>query len=120
GKWLELLKQIAPDVTRVAVLRDVATPTGPAQFGVIQAVATSLRVAVSPVNVRDAGEIERAVTAFARSGNGGLIVTEGGAVMRDRDLIVTLSARHRLPVVYFDRSFAAAGGLISHGADYID
>jgi putative ABC transport system substrate-binding protein len=120
GKWLELLKQIAPDVTRVAVLRDAATPTGPAQFGVIQAVAPSLRVAVSSVNMRDAGEIERAVTAFARPGHGGLIVTEGGAGMRDRDLIVTLSARHRLPAVYFDRVFAAAGGLISHGADYID
>jgi putative ABC transport system substrate-binding protein len=120
GKWLELLKEIAPGVTRVAVLRNAATSSGVAQFGVIQAVAPSLRVEVSPVNMGDAGEIERAVAAFAHSGNGGLIVTASGLAQRHRDLIVTLAARHKLPTVYFERSFAAAGGLISYGADFID
>ena len=120
GKWLELLKQIAPGVTRVAVLRDPATPTGPAQFGVIQAVAPSLGVEVNPVNVRDAGEIERAVAAFARSPNGGLIVTPSGLASVHRDLIVTLAARHKLPAVYFERYFVAAGGLISYGPDIVD
>ena len=120
GKWLELLKEIAPGVARVAVLRNAATPSGVAQFGVIQAVAPSLRVEVSPVNMGDAGEIERAVAAFAHSGNGGLIVTASGLAQRHRDLIVTLAARHKLPTVYFERSFAAAGGLISYGADFID
>ena len=120
GKWLELLKQIAPGVTRVAVLRDPATPTGPAQFGVIQAVAPSLRVEVNPVNMRDAGEIERAVAAFARAPNGGLIVTAGAGAQLHRDLIVTLAARHKLPAVYFERHFVAAGGLVSYGPDYVD
>ena len=120
GKWLELLKEIAPGVTRVAVLRDPATPTGIGQFGVIQAVAPSLRVEVSPVNVRDAGEIERAVAAFARSSNGGLILTASASAMLHRDLIVTLAARHKLPAVYCDRFFVAAGGLISYGPDLID
>jgi putative ABC transport system substrate-binding protein len=120
GKWLELLKQIAPDVTRVAVLRDPANTTGPAQFGVIQAVAPSLRVAINPVSMRDAGEIERAVAAFMRSPNGGLIVTEGGLAFLHRDLIVTLAARHKLPAVYFDRAFVAAGGLVSYGPVYVD
>ena len=120
GKWLELLKQIAPGVTRVAVLRNPATPTGPAQFGVIQAVAPSLRVEVNPVNMRDAGEIERAVAALARAPNGGLIVTAGAGAQLHRDLIVTLAARHKLPAVYFERNFVAAGGLVSYGADYVD
>ena len=120
GKWLELLKQIAPGVTRVAVLRDPATPTGTGQFGAIQAVAPSLGVEVSPVNVRDAGEIERAITAFARSPNGGLIVTASGLAQRHRDLIVTLAARHKLPAVYSERFFVAAGGLISYGPDLVD
>src|SRR3712207_6243710 len=120
GKWLELLKEIAPDVRRVAVLRNAATSSGVAQFGVIQALAPSLRVEVSPVNMGDAGEIERAVAAFAHSGTGGLIVTASGLAQRHRDLIVTLAARHKLPTVYFERSFAAAGGLISYGADFID
>jgi len=120
GKWLELLKQIAPGVTRVAVLRDSATPSGPAQFGVIQAVAPSLRVEVIPVNTRDAGEIERAVAAFARSPNGGLIVTAGAAATLHRDLIITLAARHKLPAVYYERFFVAAGGLIAYGPDYVD
>jgi putative ABC transport system substrate-binding protein len=120
GKWLELLKQIAPGVTRVAVLRSPATPTGPAQFGVIQAVAPSLRVEVTSLNKRDAGEIERTVTAFARSPNGGLIVTAGGRALLNRDLIIKQAALHKLPAIYFDRSFVAAGGLISYGPDRID
>jgi len=120
GKWLELLKEIAPGVTRVAVLRDPAIASGVAQFGVIQAAAPSLRVEVSPVNMRDAPEIERAVAAFARAPNGGLIVAAGGLAARHRDLIITLAARHKLPTVYFERSFVAAGGLISYGPDFVD
>jgi putative ABC transport system substrate-binding protein len=120
GKWLELLKQIAPGVTRVAVLGNTDTSTGPAQFGVIQAVAPALRVEVSSFNKRDASEIERAITAFARSSNGGLIVTAGGPLLLHRDLIITLAARHKLPTVYFDRSFVAAGGLLSYGPDRMD
>jgi putative ABC transport system substrate-binding protein len=120
GKWLELLKEIAPNVTRVAVLRVAATPTGIGQFGAIQAVAPSLRAEVNPVDVRDAGEIERAVAAFARAPNGGVIVTAASLVQRHRDLIVTLAARHKLPAVYSNRSFVAAGGLISYGPDIAD
>ena len=101
GKWLELLKQIAPGVTRAAVLRDPAITAGIGQFAVIQSVAPSLGVEVSPVNVRDAGEIERAVTAFARSSNGGLIVTASALATVHRDLIITLAARHKLPAVYY-------------------
>jgi putative ABC transport system substrate-binding protein len=121
GKWLELLKQIASGVTRVAVLRDPATPTGPAQFGVIQAVAPSLGIReVIPVNVRDAPTIERAVAAFAASSNGGLIVTPSGWASVHRDLIITLAARHKLPAVYFARYFVTDGGLVSHGIDIIE
>jgi putative tryptophan/tyrosine transport system substrate-binding protein len=120
GKWLELLKQIAPGVTRVAVLRDPAIGTGTSQFAAIQAVAPSLRMDVNPVNVDDASEIERAVAAFARSGNGGLIVTAGALTLAHRHLISALAARHRLPSVYPYRYFVAAGGLISYGPDVID
>ena len=120
GKWLELLQEIAPGVTRVAVLGDPTTPTGPAEFSVIQAVSPSLRVEVPPLNKRDAGEIERAVAAFAPVLNGGLIVTAGGPAQLHRDLIITLAARHKLPAVYFDRAFVAAGGLLSYGPDRID
>jgi len=120
GKWLELLKQIAPGVTRVAVLRDPANPSGPGQFGAIQAMAPSLRVEVNPVDTRDAGDIERAVAALARARNGGLIVTGAVGAQLHRDLINTLAARHKLPAVYFDRNFVAAGGLISYGPDVID
>jgi putative ABC transport system substrate-binding protein len=120
GKMLELLKQIAPGVTRAAVLRDTANPSGNAQFAAIQAVAPSLSVVVNPVNVRDAGEIEGAVAAFTHSPNGGLIVTASGAATLHRDLIITLAARHKLPAVYYERSFVTAGGLISYGADYVD
>ena len=120
GKWLELLKEIAPGVTRAAVLRDPTVITGASQFAAIQAVAPSLRVEVNPINLRDAGEIEHAVTAFARSSNGGLIVTTGGLAQLHRDLIITLAARHKLPAVYYERSFVSGGGLLSYGADYID
>ena len=120
GKWLELLKEIAPGVTRAAVLRDPTVITGASQFAAIQAVAPSLRVEVNPINLRDAGEIEHAVTAFARSSNGGLIVTTGGLAQLHRELIITLAARHKLPAVYYERFFVAGGGLLSYGADYID
>ena len=120
GKWLELLKEIAPRVTRAAVLRDAAVASGIGQFGAIQSVAPSFGVELSPVNVRDAAEIERAVAAFARSPNGCLIVTAGPSASRHRDLIIALAARHKLPAVYVERSFVAAGGLISYGPDYID
>jgi putative tryptophan/tyrosine transport system substrate-binding protein len=120
GKWLELLKQIAPQVTRVAVLRDPSNPAGSAQFGAIQAVAPSLGVEVGPIDARDAGEIERAVTAFARGSNGGLIASSNGGVIVHRQLIVTLAARHRLPAVYPFRLHVTEGGLISYGPDNID
>ena len=120
GKWLELLKQIAPGVTRVAVIVDPTIPTGPAQFSVIQTMAPSLRVEVTPINKRDAGEIERAVAALAQASNGGLIVTPGLPATHNRDLIITLAARHKLPAIYFDRYFVTAGGLFSYGPDRID
>ena len=120
GKWLELLKEIAPGVTRVAVLRDAALSIGPAQFGVLQAVAPSLRVEVSPINTRDAGEMERAIAAFAGSPNGGLVVTASLMTLSHHNLIITLAARHKLPAVYPYRHVVAAGGLISYGADYTD
>ena len=120
GKWLELLKEIAPRVTRAAVLRDPAIAAGIGQFGAIQAVAPSFGVEVSPVDVRDAGEIERAVAAFARCSNGGLIVTASALAIVHRDLIIALAARHRLPAVYFARYFVTGGGLISYGPDFID
>jgi putative tryptophan/tyrosine transport system substrate-binding protein len=120
GKWLELLKQIAPHVTRAAVLRDPALTSGTGQFGAIQSIAPSVGVEVTPVNLRDAGEIERAVTAFARFGSGGLIVTGSALSMVHRDLVVTLAARHKLPAVYWDRTPVAGGGLISYGADLRD
>jgi len=120
AKWLELLKEIAPSVRRVAVLRDPTSITGIGQFAVIQSVARSVGVDVSPLNLRDAGEIERAVTAFASSSNGGLIVAASALATVERSLIVELAARHRLPAVYFDRQFVTSGGLISYGADLED
>src|SRR6516162_4238566 len=120
GKWLELLKQIAPSVTRVAVLRNPDFPTGPGEFGVIQALAPSLRVEVNPVNVRDAGEIERGIANFARSLNGGFIVTGSALALLHRDLIITLAARHKLPAVYYDRFFVTGGGLMSYGPRLVD
>ena len=120
GKWPELLTEIAPGMTRVAVLRDPANPGGPALFGIIQAVAPSLRMEVNSLNMRDADEIERAVAAFASYSIGGLIITPNPFANVHRDLIITLAARHKLPSVYYDRSFVAAGGLISYGPDFLD
>ena len=128
GKWLELLKQIAPNVTRAAILRDAAISSGTGQFGAIQSVAPSLGVELSPINVRDAGELERAVVAFARGGlangastsNGGLIVTGSALSLLHRELIIALAARHKLPAVYFRRYFVTSGGLISYGYDLAD
>jgi putative tryptophan/tyrosine transport system substrate-binding protein len=120
GKWLELLKQIAPSVTRAAVLRDLTRSTGTAMFAAIQTAAMSLRAEVNPVNLRDAGEMERAIATFARSSNGGLIVTPNAFAELHRDLIITLAARHKLPAVYYERFFVTAGGLISYGPDFVD
>jgi putative tryptophan/tyrosine transport system substrate-binding protein len=120
GKWVELLKQIAPTVTRAAIIRDPAITAGIGQFGAIQAVAPSLGVEVSPVNVRDADEIERALVAYAQSSNGGLIVTASALAVVHRDLIVTLAAKHSLPAVYYERFFVVAGGLVSYGPDFVD
>ena len=120
GKYLELLKEIAPRIARAAVLRDPTIPQGIGTFGAIQAVAPSLGVELRPIDVRDAGEIERAVAAFARGSNGGLIVTGSSSAFVHRDLIVTLAARHKLPAIYSQRFFVTGGGLISYGADSID
>jgi putative tryptophan/tyrosine transport system substrate-binding protein len=120
GKRLELLKQIAPGVTRAAVLRDASQGSGTSEFAAIQAVAPSFGVEVHPVNMRDGGEIEGVVAAFARSPNSGLLVTTSGLAIVNRDLIITLAARHKLPAVYFERLFITAGGLISYGADEIN
>ena len=120
GKWAELLKQIAPGVVRAAVLRDATLGSGTSQFAVIQAVAPSLGVEVNPINVSDAPAIERAVAAFARTPNVGLIVAAGGSAQRHRELILTLAARHKLPAVYSQRSFVAGGGLMFYGPDQTD
>jgi putative ABC transport system substrate-binding protein len=120
GKWLELLKQIAPAVTRAAVLRDATTTSGIGQFAVIQSVAPSVGVDVVPINVGDAGEVERAITAFARSPTGGLIVTTSARVAAHADLIIALAARYRLATVYNRRTFPDAGGLISYGANTVE
>jgi ABC-type uncharacterized transport system substrate-binding protein len=120
GKWLELLKEIAPRVTQAAVLRDAATSSGPAQFAAIQAVAPSLGIEVNAIGVRDAGEIERSISTFARLPMRGLIVTGSALTAVHHDLIVTLAARHKLPAVYFQRFFVTAGGLISYGGNYAD
>jgi len=120
GKWLELLKEIAPRVTRAVVLRDPTITSGIGQFAVIQSVAPTLRVDVIPIDVRDAGEIERDIAAFARIPNGGLILTSTPFAIIHRKLIVALAAQHRLPAVYANRSFVAGGGLISYGADFVE
>ncbi|TMJ94711.1 MAG: ABC transporter substrate-binding protein [Alphaproteobacteria bacterium] len=121
GKWLELLKQIAPSVTRVAVLRDSSITSGIGQFGVIQAMAPLLKVEISHVNAeRDATEIEHAITSFARFSNGGLIITASGVGYIHLNLIVELAAQHRLPAIYYERAFVAAGGLMSYGPDLVD
>src|SRR5207253_2879025 len=116
GKWLELLKEIAPELTRVAVLRDATRGPGIGQFAVIQATAAPHRVELSPINAGDAEEMERGVGKFARKPNGGLIVTVGGTAVR-RDVIVAAAARHRLPAVYPYRYFTQDGGLVSYGPD---
>jgi putative ABC transport system substrate-binding protein len=118
-KWLELLKQIAPGVKRVAITRDATIGAGIGQFSAIQAMAQSLSVEITPVNVRDAADIERGVVSLTRVPNGGLIVPGSGSAVRHRDLIVTLAAQHKLPAVYFERLFVAAGGLISYGPDLV-
>src|SRR5262245_59356920 len=120
AKRLELLKEVAPQTTRVAMIREFITPAGAGMFGAIQAVAPSVGVELSPIDVRDAGEIEHAVTAFARSPNGGLIVTGGPLAALHRDVIIKLAARHRLPAIYTGRIFVTSGGLISYGADIVD
>ena len=120
GKWLELLKQLAPQVTRAAVLRDTATPSGIGQFGAIQAVAPSLGIDVTPLNMHDAAEIERAVAAFAQASTSGLVVTASAPAIRHRELIIALAARHKLPAVYYERYFVAIGGLMSYGPDFVD
>jgi putative tryptophan/tyrosine transport system substrate-binding protein len=120
GKWLQLLKEIAPSVTRAAILRDTGIAVGAGVFGTIQALGPSFGMELRPVNVRDASEIERALTAFAQVPNGGVIVSGGPQQAAHRELIIALVARHRLPAVYNARFYAAAGGLISYGADFLD
>jgi putative ABC transport system substrate-binding protein len=120
AKWLELLKQIAPGVTRAAVLRDATNSANIGQFAAIQSVAPLLGLELSPIDVRDTAEIERAIAAFARGPNDGLIVTGGAPQTLHRDLIIKLAAQHRLPAVYFDRAFVVGGGLSSYGADRVD
>jgi putative ABC transport system substrate-binding protein len=121
GKWLELLKEIAPDLTRIAILRDPAIAAGIGQFAAIQAMApSSLGVELSPIDVRDGGEIERDVATFARESNGGLVVTASSGAAVHRELIITLATRYRLPTVYPFRFFVTNGGLISYGPDPID
>ncbi len=120
AKWLELLKEIAPGVTQAAVLRDPAISAGLGQWGAIQSAAPSLGLAVSPVNVRDANEIERGISAFARKPNGGLIVSGSSLVVTHRNLVIALAARHKLPAIYFERNFVTAGGLVSYGPDFLD
>ena len=120
AKWLELLKEIAPGVRRVAVLRDAGLSVGPGQFGAMQSVAPSFGVELRPIDVRDAAEIERAITAFARSANGGLVVTGSALTVTHRETIAALAARHKLPAVYSGRFYATAGGLLSYGPDFLD
>jgi putative ABC transport system substrate-binding protein len=119
-KWLELLKEIAPHLTRVAVLRDPTLPFTSGELGAMQGVAPSLRVDVSAVNVRDAGEMERGIVTFARQPNGGLVTLGSPVTLAHRDLIVTLAARHRLPAIYTTRYFVTSGGLMSYGPDRVD
>jgi putative ABC transport system substrate-binding protein len=120
GKWLELLKQVAPGVARAAVLRDPTSPAGTGQFAVIQSVMQSFSVELRPIDVRNAREIEQAVAAFASSSNGGLVVPASPQATDHRDLIITLAARYKLPAIYFERSFVAAGGLMSYGPNFGD
>jgi putative ABC transport system substrate-binding protein len=120
GKWLELLKEISPKLKRVAVLRDANIAAGVGQWSAVQTAAPAFGVTVSPINLRAAADVERAITAFARSANGGLIVTSSALSIRHRDLIVRLAARHKLPALYYGRGFVSAGGLISYGPSRLD
>jgi len=120
AKWVELLKEIAPNVTRAAVLRDPAISAGLGLWAAIQSVSRAVAIEVSPVNIVDAGEIERSIAAFARSPNGGLIITGSALAVVHRDVTIALAARHRLPAVYYERHFAVAGGLISYGPSIVD
>ena len=120
AKWLEVLKQLIPGLKRVAVIRDPYIIAGIGQWGAIQSVAPSFGVELTPINVDDAAELERAIAAFARASNGGMIVTGSARAVINRDLIIALAARHKLPAIYYERYFVAAGGLISYGPDFID
>jgi putative ABC transport system substrate-binding protein len=120
GKYLELLKEIAPATTRAAVVRDPLTSVGIGLFGAIQSAAPSTKIEVSPVNVRDAGEIERTISSFARTSNGGLIVTASPSAFAHRDLFIELAARHKLPAIYPTREFIIGGGLVAYGPDTLD
>ena len=120
GKWPELLKEIAPSVTRVAVIRDTSIAAGIGQFAIIQSVAPSVGVDVTPIDLRNAAEIERDVAAFAQSANGGLILTASALSALHRDLVIALAARYKLPAVYETRTFVAAGGLVSYGPNFAD
>jgi len=120
AKWLEVLKEIAPNTTRAAVLRDPNITAGTGQWGAIQSVSPSFAIEVSPINLIDPAEIDRAIAAFARSSNGGLIATGSALTVARRDLIIALAARYRLPAVYYDRYFIAAGGLISYGSNTVE
>jgi putative ABC transport system substrate-binding protein len=120
GKWLEVLKQIAPATTRAAILRDAALPSGIGQFAVIQSVAPSVGLEVKPINMRDAAEMEGAIAAFARSPGGGLVVTSSSLALHHRELVIALAARHKLPAVYYRRYFITSGGLVSYGPDLAD
>ena len=119
AKWLELLKELAPQMTRTAVIRDPTIPAGAGQFGAIQSVAPSIGVELSPLSVREPSEIENAVAAFARGSNGGLIATGSPLATTHSNLIVALAARHKLPAIYYERFFVAAGGLISYGPSFV-
>ena len=120
GKWIELLKELVPHLTRVAVLRDSAIAAGPGQFGALQALAPSFGIELRPVDLHDTVGIEQGIAAFAKGSNNGLIVTGSPSATLHRDLIISLAARHKLPAVYYERSYVPAGGLISYGSDYLD
>ena len=120
AKWLEVLKQLIPGLKRVAVIRDPYIIAGIGQWGAIQSVAPSFGVELTPINVDDAAELERAIAAFARASNGGMIVTGSARAVINRDLIIALAARHKLPAIFYERYFVAAGGLISYGPDFLD
>jgi putative ABC transport system substrate-binding protein len=119
AKWLELLKQIGPAITHVGIVRDPTIAAGPAQFAAIQTVASAVGVEISPINLRSAGEIDAVFAAFAQKPNGGLVVTGSGLAVTHRDSIISAAEKHRLPTIYFQRLFAAAGGLMSYGPDFL-